>query len=142
MKMIIAGGRDFNDLRGLARYMRTLKRLPTEIVCGEAKGADTVGLRWARGHNVDVAGFPANWFGLGKAAGHHRNTQMAEYADALLALWDGESKGTEHMISEAERLGLYVKVIYYQKSSKATESGTITEYSYTEPCMNKSDIDS
>jgi alkanesulfonate monooxygenase SsuD/methylene tetrahydromethanopterin reductase-like flavin-dependent oxidoreductase (luciferase family) len=56
------------------------------------------GLKWAEQLGVKVARFPADWDTYGKRAGYLRNEQMAEYADALFAIWDGESKGTKHMI--------------------------------------------
>lgn len=62
---------------------------------------------WACTHGVAVRHFPADWKTHGKAAGPIRNREMAEAgADALLALWDGESKGTSSMIQEAVRAGI------------------------------------
>ena len=46
-------------------------------------------------------------------AGYLRNKQMAEYADALIAFWDGESKGTKHMIDLAKKNGLKVRIVNY-----------------------------
>ena len=40
---------------------------------------------------------------------------MANYADALIAFWDGNSKGTKHMIELAKSRGL--KVYVYQNTS-------------------------
>ena len=57
--------------------------------------------------------FPADWDKYGKRAGYLRNVQMAEYADALLAFWDGESRGTKNMIDEALSRGLKVGVKRY-----------------------------
>lgn len=56
---------------------------------------------WALHHDIPVKKFPADWGGLGKRAGYLRNEQMADYADALIAVWDGKSKGTKHMIDVA-----------------------------------------
>jgi len=49
----------------------------------------------------------------GNAAGPIRNKQMAEYADALVAVWDGKSRGTKNMIDTAISMGLDVKVLNY-----------------------------
>lgn len=38
---------------------------------------------------------------------------MAEIADALIAFWDGSSKGTKHMIDIAKNKNLLVRVIEY-----------------------------
>jgi hypothetical protein len=86
---------------------------PIEIVSGGARGADMMGENYGalRGYPVKI--FPANWDEHGKGAGILRNAQMALYADALIAFWDGESKGTYNMIWQAEAKGLKVRVIRY-----------------------------
>jgi len=105
MKVIIAGGRDFNNYNVLCAILNSMRKLPMyygpkleEIVSGDAKGADTLGSHWAIEHNIPVKHFPAEWDKYGKNAGFIRNAEMGEYADALIAFWDGKSKGTKHMI--------------------------------------------
>lgn len=56
---------------------------------------------------------PADWNKYGKSAGYKRNEQMAIYADACLAFWDGKSKGTKHMIGLAKRHNLRLKVVLF-----------------------------
>lgn len=56
---------------------------------------------------------PADWDGKGKAAGYIRNAEMADYADALIAFWDDESRGTGNMIALAQDKGLKVRIISY-----------------------------
>ena len=56
--------------------------------------------------------YPAEWEKHGKAAGYKRNARMADNADGLLAVWDGESRGTKHMIREAVDRGLEIRVVY------------------------------
>lgn len=87
----------------------------TEIVSGMAKGADNLGVAWARFIGLPCAEFPADWEEHGRAAGPIRNAEMAEYADALVAFWDGKSRGTKNMIDQAIKRSLLVKVIYYNK---------------------------
>lgn len=83
-------------------------------VSGAARGADRLGERWATINSVPVKLFPAAWRAVegevDRRAGFLRNTRMAEYADALVAVWDGESPGTAHMIKTAEHYGLTVFV--------------------------------
>ena len=55
---------------------------------------------------------------LGKAAGHARNRDMGDYADALIALWDGQSKGTKGMIDYAKKKGLEVYVYILGQEDK------------------------
>jgi hypothetical protein len=115
-RLIVAGGRDFNDAELLDEWVsRAIPRMTKpEIVCGMANGADTLGEVWAldRGHWVKY--FPAYWDKHGKKAGYLRNEEMAKYADALLAFWDGKSKGTKHMIDLAKKHNLKVKVVRYE----------------------------
>lgn len=72
-----------------------------EVVSGTANGADTAGEQWAETVGLPVNQFPADWDEHGKAAGPIRNEEMAEYADKAVVLWDGESRGSEHMIETA-----------------------------------------
>ena len=46
-------------------------------------------------------------------AGPIRNEEMAEVSDALIAFWDGKSRGTKSMIEIARRKGLQVAVVKY-----------------------------
>lgn len=117
-KLIIAGSRGFNDYEKLIRVLFAMaedeyadKNLA--IVSGMAKGADMLGYRFAVDHDIKVYKFPANWNGLGKKAGIIRNTQMGNFADGLLAFWDGESNGTRHMIEYMRRLEKPVTIINY-----------------------------
>jgi hypothetical protein len=115
MKIIIAGGRAFNDYNLLCQKCDKLLSLQVEIeiVSGTANGADKLGERYANKKGYPVKKFPANWEKYGKSAGYKRNEEMAKYADALIAFWDGKSKGTKHMIDLAKRYDLKVKVVTY-----------------------------
>jgi hypothetical protein len=82
----------------------------SEVVCGCAIGVDDIGRRWAEDHGITVVEFPANWDLHGRSAGPIRNRLMADYADSLIAVWDGESKGTQNMIDTMKKLGKTVKM--------------------------------
>jgi len=84
-----------------------------EIVSGAAKGADKLGERYANERGHKITRFIANWDTFGKAAGYRRNIEMAAYADALIAFWNQESKGTEHMIVIAKQEDLLLRVLIY-----------------------------
>ena len=117
-KIIIAGGRDFMDYNLLKEKTNKIlqeKRVSHKIVIisGCARGADTLGLRYASENAFDVEEYPANWDKYGKKAGYMRNVEMAENADALIAFWDGKSKGTKHMIDIATERNLPTRVIRY-----------------------------
>lgn len=112
MKTIIAGS------RGITDYLTVLKAIEqsgfsvTEVVSGCARGVDRLGERFATEENLPLYKFPADWDKHGKRAGYRRNEQMAENADAVIAVWDGESRGTKHMIDIATNKGL--KVFVYE----------------------------
>jgi hypothetical protein len=86
---------------------------PTLVLCGMAPGADTIGYMWAKDNNIPVEEYPAAWHKYGRQAGFIRNVDMAKNADALLALWNGYSKGTGHMIDIARKLNLKSYVKFY-----------------------------
>lgn len=116
MKLIIAGGRDFNlptlmkeELNKLVDGAEDL-----EIVSGMARGADKLGYKLAKANNVPVKTFIPDWDGLGKRAGFVRNAEMGDYATHLIAFHDSHSKGTLHMIQYMLDLGKHVTVISYE----------------------------
>lgn len=119
IRVVVAGGRDFNGFglgfQKITKLLRTITQDfgEVEVVCGEARGADTVGKEWARDNGVPVASFPADWEEHGKAAGHIRNAAMAEYGTHLIAFWDGKSRGTKNMIDVARSKGLKVALVRY-----------------------------
>ncbi len=140
MRIIIAGGREFNDYDLLVYNVSTIitrlagqnveKKFTStgieyvtpvdknyEIVCGKARGADTLGEKFGKEYGFKIKYFPADWDNLGKRAGYVRNADMAIYAKedngVLIAFWDGQSKGTKHMIDLANKYGLKVFVINY-----------------------------
>lgn len=102
-KVVIAGGRDFNDFDLLTKICdEVLEGYENiEIVSGGAKGADALAKKYAKLHGYKYTEFPADWNTHGKAAGPIRNNQMAEYSHLLIAFWDGKSKGTRNMIDRA-----------------------------------------
>jgi uncharacterized phage-like protein YoqJ len=96
----------------------------TEVVSGTANGVDKAGEAWAasqlrqeypvQNFAPTITRFPADWDKYGKAAGHIRNKQMAEYADALLLIWDGDSRGSRNMKETMIALGkpVYEVILY------------------------------
>ena len=118
MKLIIAGGRDFNDYYKLEKYLTehldAYVNTDIEIVSGGARGADSLGELFARNHSgMTLTVFPADWNTYGKRAGYIRNVEMAEYADSLVACWNLSSRGTKHMIDTARTHGLDVNILEY-----------------------------
>lgn len=114
-QVIIAGGRDFANYELLCRKCDQFfqNKKPTAIISGMARGADALGARYACEHRIPVLEFPADWEGLGRRAGIVRNLQMLDTADAVVAFWDGVSRGTRHTIQEAKKRGLPLRVVRY-----------------------------
>jgi hypothetical protein len=115
VKVIIAGGRDFDDFDLLCKKVDKIlsRQDEIEIVSGTARGADKLGERYAELRGYDIKRFPADWGNNGRAAGYMRNEDMADYSDALIAFWDGSSKGTLHMIDTASERGLKIRIVLY-----------------------------
>lgn len=128
VRVIIAGSRSIGDYALTDAAMAQMaaggpNRGRYEIVVGGADGVDQHGKKWAERYDCDYVEFdpsrPDNtrtdysWEKHGKKAGPLRNQEMVEYADMLVAVWDGESSGTRDMIDRAldEGLEVYVSVI-------------------------------
>lgn len=116
MNLIVAGGRDFTNYKLLKEKLDFLlsntDKEEVTILCDKAKGADSLGERYANENEIDVWEYPADW-SKGKQAGYLRNAQMADDATHLVAFHDGVSRGTKHMIDLATKKGLVVRVIKY-----------------------------
>ena len=114
MRTIIAGSRTISNPLAVESAIRDSGFEITEVYCGMARGVDLMGKHWAEKRGIHVREFPANWKQYGKAAGPIRNTHMASEADALIAIWDGDSKGTKNMIELARKnnLKVYIKETY------------------------------
>ena len=130
MKVIVAGSRQIMDYQLVSAVIsNTLPKYNiqiTEIVSGCAGGVDSLGEQWALANGIKVEPFPALWDDLtvpnalirtnkyGKEynarAGFQRNEAMAQYADVLIAVWDGKSRGTKDMIKAARSNNLAVYV--------------------------------
>lgn len=116
MKLIIAGSRNYNDEADFFQRMNNIVakndwvREVTEVVSGTARGADSLGEKWATFYGFDITRFPANWNKFGRGAGHMRNAEMADYADGLILFWDGVSKGSGNMLDNARSRNLKIHV--------------------------------
>lgn len=132
MRVIICGSRIIKGSNCMSHVMDGIQACPFEIteeISGGAEGVDELGYAWAKEAGIDRVEFPANWKGKGRSAGYKRNQKMALYASlfdkryaekeekcpnelqgACLAIWDGKSVGTGHMIDIAKEAGLPVYI--------------------------------
>jgi len=111
-RVIIAGSRDIPEEKALGIITdRLSKQKRWHVVSGTARGVDRAGEVYAERKRFPITCFSANWDRFGKRAGLLRNQTMSWFGTHLLALWDGNSRGTANMIEVASRDGLKVKVI-------------------------------
>jgi hypothetical protein len=108
MKTIIAGTRTIDDYDMVRKYIAKSGFDISIVLCGEAKGVDSMGKLWAKENQIPVWSFPADWAHFGKFAGIERNNRMADAGDALILIWDGESKGSKNMRYNAIQCGLMI----------------------------------
>ena len=119
-RVIIAGGRDFDDYEYMSTKLNELFKDPNtfnnktiKVISGMAKGADFLAIRYADENKLTKILFPANWKVYHRIAGFLRNNDMLSIATHLIAFWDGKSSGTKHMIGIAQMKGIPVWVFEY-----------------------------
>lgn len=118
-KVIIAGSREFDNYDMLKEKCdKILSRKVNEgeeivIVSGTARGADTLGEKYAEERGYKIERYPANWNKYGKKAGYLRNKKMAEVSNACIVFLSSkaENKGSKMMISIATEEKLLIRVI-------------------------------
>lgn len=111
MRTIIAGSRTITRFALIDEAVRASGFAITVVLSGGARGVDRLGERWAAQRQIPVERFLADWDRYDLAAGEIRNREMvAARAEALVALWDGVSRGTNNCIDEARQRGLKVFV--------------------------------
>ena len=111
MKVIVAGSRNIKCKDLIFKELDAMRDKIDEVVCGEATGVDTIGKEWAIKNEIAVKSFPAEWDKYGRMAGPIRNMDMGDYADYLIAFWDGQSVGTKHMFTYMQQINKHGKVV-------------------------------
>jgi YspA, cpYpsA-related SLOG family len=132
VRVIVAGSRRITSENLVFAILNSLKdQIPImEVVCGQAPGVDTLGEVWAKKHFIPTTPFPADWNNIdapgaiirtskygrkyNARAGFDRNQKMAEYGQALILIWDGNSPGSADMLARAKalRLVIYQYIVY------------------------------
>lgn len=108
MRVIVAGSRTILDFDIVAGAIRDSKFPIRQVVSGGARGVDRLGELWATRAELPEGFtiFHADWNKYGRAAGAIRNQEMADYADALILVWDGKSRGSADMLRRAKAKGI------------------------------------
>lgn len=103
MRVLVCGGRDYNDWRYIDWVLQRMRSCGlTNIIHGDARGADTWAKEWAMAEHIPEIPFPAKWKRPNGTrdlqAGHKRNQQMIDegHPDLILAFPGGS--GTADMI--------------------------------------------
>ena len=93
----------------------------TEIVSGGAKGIDTCAKDYALRHGLKLTEFLPEYEKYGRGAPLRRNITIIEYADFVLAFWDGRSRGTKYVIDNCKKRNIPVAVYQPAAGSEANE---------------------
>lgn len=109
MKVAVIGSRTFNDYNEVKNVLSTIKI--TLLVSGGAKGADSLGERYAKENNIETKIFYPDWGKNGRKAGFLRNTDIINEAELVIAFWDGQSKGTKDSLDKALKNNKKVLII-------------------------------
>lgn len=110
MRVVIAGSRSIESLDIVREAIEESGMRISVVLSGGARGVDSLAEKWAIESDIPVELYKPDWKRYGRGAGLRRNIQMLENAEALIAVWDGRSKGTAHTIRQAEKRGLKVYV--------------------------------
>ena len=111
--LAIVGSRTFKDYDLMDATLGRVNSNIVKVVSGGAKGADRLGAVWAKKHGILVDEYIPNWSMYGKSAGFKRNQSIVDASDALMAFWDGTSKGTKHSIDLAKKKGIPYHIVRF-----------------------------
>jgi hypothetical protein len=109
MKVAVIGSRNFNDYEKVKQVLST-KNI-TLLVSGGAKGADTLGQKYAEEHDIETKIFLPDWEKYGKKAGFLRNSDIINESELVIAFWDGVSKGTLDSLKKAKKENKNILII-------------------------------
>lgn len=107
MKVAIIGSRNLN-ITNIGDY---LPENVTEIISGGAKGVDSCAKEYALKNNIPFTEFLPDYRRFGRGAPLKRNLLIIEYADMVIAFWNGVSKGTKYVIDNCQKVNIPVKII-------------------------------
>lgn len=119
MNIVVTGSRSLTDREKVIWALGELIQRPTypEGSCawhhGGARGADVLVDEWLREGSEPITVHRPDYERHGRRAPHVRNDEMLDVADVVLAIWDGESKGTASVIGKAASRGIpvYVEIV-------------------------------
>jgi hypothetical protein len=123
LKTVVAGSRSITNFQTVVTAIEGAEWPLSRVLSGDADGVDSLGIQWAEENDVPVDHYPPDYDTYsGRLAPLERNSEMADDADALIAIWDGKSTGTKHMIGEARKQGIRIHI-------HRTDSRTLRDFS-------------
>lgn len=113
MKVAVIGSRTFKNYSLLRETLDNYYPQISLIVSGGARGADSLGEKYAKEEGIQTLIFKPEWDKYGKSAGMIRNKYIIDNADLVVAYWDGLSKGTKDSIDYATKLNKKLNIIKF-----------------------------
>lgn len=114
-RVVVAGCRDYNNYEQAREFIKIcISKIKKEneivFLSGDCRGADALGIRFAKEGGFRIEHYPAEWQKYGKSAGPKRNEIMAQRCDFVICFWDGKSRGTSSMISLAQKYKRQIRI--------------------------------
>jgi YspA, cpYpsA-related SLOG family len=102
-RVLVCGSRVIDDDKLVFKILDIAECDITELVSGGAIGVDKSAEKWANARGIKVTQFIPDWEKEPRKAGIIRNREMVKYAEAVIAIWNGTSRGTESTIKFARK---------------------------------------
>lgn len=116
MKVLVCGGRDFDDYNQVHDVLGRIHHGPQGpvafVIQGGARGADSLGRQWAEDHDVNGGEWPPDWERHGKRAGPIRNQLMIDEGKPDLVVAFPGGTGTADMVRRARKAGVEVVEVH------------------------------
>ena len=114
-RVVVAGCRDYNNYEQAREFIELcINKIKKEneivFLSGDCRGADALGIRFAKEGGFRIEHYPAQWQKYGKSAGPKRNEIMAQRCDFVICFWDGKSRGTRSMIDLAQKYKREIRI--------------------------------
>lgn len=110
MRVLVCGGRDYNDRARVDQALNDLRPRATTILQGGASGADMAARLWANEH-ANSEEYRADWRRFGNRAGPIRNQRMLDDGKPDLVIAFPGGRGTADMVRRAKAAGVEVREI-------------------------------
>jgi hypothetical protein len=118
--VIVSGSRTITDYDVVKQVIESSPWFGSiaQVYVGDAKGVDALVVRWCKENGIGYTIFRAEWGRYGRSAGPERNGEMIQQGgEALIAVWDGESKGTKDMMRQARKHSIPVHSVEVKREA-------------------------